>query len=1010
MQAIVKQLSVALLASGLPKPVVAKYDERLKSGHAAGPLAFQESNLLLISLLDIFPRTTIIIDALDESDPMERGRLLEALTAIMHSSTSVVKIFSSSRDDIDIKLKLEKVPNLYIEAQDNGEDIKRFIDREMKSTKNRRLCSLPDELKKDIISTLTKKGNEMFQWVNLQIKHVNGMKFEKDIKENLGKLPKTLRATYSGILKAMREEGTLHEWEVTKKALMWISCSKILLTQKLWTKLSYWPGSIPRDGANTLLELCHNLVTWDGQLQVVRFAHLSVQEYLESEFNSVDSHSMAAECCLLLLDPILASPGEQAIDYSTRYWTEHVEGSYSCGRDMNKVLLDQLNRFLGTPAIPGQAYGYWLQTVAKLWAGEWGFSLYKSQNIPFHLESTPLNPYFAVSYFPFGEQFRELWESGDDFDFNCSNKNGETLLFVASLSGNEWAVKILLEKGADINAGNSRYGVNPLMAAIKERHGKIVARLVGGSSDVNGCLEAVAREGTATMFATVIDRIPNTTVAGAILVAVVGNVIWGKDLMEILVARDLGIEITGAVVTAAAENRQMGEQVITAILAGGRIVRITPTALVAVARLFSHEIMEILVARDLDLEITDAVVTAVAGNRRMSEQGMVAMLDGGRIVKITPMALVAVARLFGDGLTEILVARDLDFEITEMVVTAAARNWRMGEQGMKVILARNCIVRITPTALVAVARLFSHEVMEILVARDLDLEITEVIVIAAAGNWRMGEQGMKAILARGHITGIAPEALVAVAQKFGNKVMEVLLARCPNIKITGAVLIAAANNPRYGDKVMQVLLERYPNIEITEAVLIAAANNPGYGNKVMEVLLARCPDIKITEAVLIAAANNPGYGNKVMEVLLERYPDIEITEAALIAAINNYGYYDKALLERYAIENMITEAVVITAVVNYEYSNKLIEVLLARFPEIEITEAVVIAAARNCGYGNKVMKVLLARFPDIGITEAVLIAAAENELCSEELTDMLLAENHRRGDFHSGSLTIARTA
>lgn len=161
MQAIVKQLSVALPASGLPKPVVAKYDERLKSGLAAGPLAFQESNLLLISLLDIFPRTTIIIDALDESDPTERGRLLEVLTAIMHSSTSVVKIFISSRDDIDIKLKLEKVPNLYIEAQDNGEDIKRFIHREMESAKNRRLYSLPDELKNEIISTLTKKANGM---------------------------------------------------------------------------------------------------------------------------------------------------------------------------------------------------------------------------------------------------------------------------------------------------------------------------------------------------------------------------------------------------------------------------------------------------------------------------------------------------------------------------------------------------------------------------------------------------------------------------------------------------------------------------------------------------------------------------------------------------------------------------------------------------------------------------------------------------------------------------------
>lgn len=51
MQVLVKQLSVVL--PGLPKPVVAEYDKRSKSG---GSLEFQESNDLLVSLLDIFPK------------------------------------------------------------------------------------------------------------------------------------------------------------------------------------------------------------------------------------------------------------------------------------------------------------------------------------------------------------------------------------------------------------------------------------------------------------------------------------------------------------------------------------------------------------------------------------------------------------------------------------------------------------------------------------------------------------------------------------------------------------------------------------------------------------------------------------------------------------------------------------------------------------------------------------------------------------------------------------------
>lgn len=161
MQAIVKQLSLVLPSAGLPKPVVAAYEKSAKAGFASGSLQFQESKDLLVSLLHIFPQTTIIIDALDESDPSTRGRLLDTLTALMHSSTSSVKIFISSRDDVDIKLKLENVPNLYVEAQSSG-DIERFIHREIaESPENRRLRNLPDGVRQQVIDTLVNKAGGM---------------------------------------------------------------------------------------------------------------------------------------------------------------------------------------------------------------------------------------------------------------------------------------------------------------------------------------------------------------------------------------------------------------------------------------------------------------------------------------------------------------------------------------------------------------------------------------------------------------------------------------------------------------------------------------------------------------------------------------------------------------------------------------------------------------------------------------------------------------------------------
>lgn len=162
MRSIVKQMSLVWPGAGLPKPVVEAYNERAKSGLAAGHLVFQECVDLLILLLELYPRTTIIIDGLDESDPIERWRLLDALTAIMHTSTNSVKIFISSRDDTDIRLKLEGVPNLYIDAQDNMEDIERFIQREVRVTVGRRrLWRLPEALRSRIISVILGKANGM---------------------------------------------------------------------------------------------------------------------------------------------------------------------------------------------------------------------------------------------------------------------------------------------------------------------------------------------------------------------------------------------------------------------------------------------------------------------------------------------------------------------------------------------------------------------------------------------------------------------------------------------------------------------------------------------------------------------------------------------------------------------------------------------------------------------------------------------------------------------------------
>ena len=63
--------------------------------------------------------------------PKRRFELFGTLDSVIQKSASLVKVFVSSRDDSDIVCRLEKSPNILIDAMDNGQDIDRFVHTEV---------------------------------------------------------------------------------------------------------------------------------------------------------------------------------------------------------------------------------------------------------------------------------------------------------------------------------------------------------------------------------------------------------------------------------------------------------------------------------------------------------------------------------------------------------------------------------------------------------------------------------------------------------------------------------------------------------------------------------------------------------------------------------------------------------------------------------------------------------------------------------------------------------------
>lgn len=128
---LARQLSSLEPGKPLLQPSINLYMKEEAEGFASGQLQVDESCQLIMQLIELYPQTTIIIDALDECDSTTRLELLQALEHILQRSASLVKVFVSSRDDQDIVLELSGYPNLAIDSQRNSDDIAQFVRAEV---------------------------------------------------------------------------------------------------------------------------------------------------------------------------------------------------------------------------------------------------------------------------------------------------------------------------------------------------------------------------------------------------------------------------------------------------------------------------------------------------------------------------------------------------------------------------------------------------------------------------------------------------------------------------------------------------------------------------------------------------------------------------------------------------------------------------------------------------------------------------------------------------------------
>jgi len=157
---------------------------------------------------------------------------------------------------------------------------------------------------------------------------------ESDVRTRLGKPPKGLTGVYDEVIKSIKSQPGCN-FNLAIPALKWMLVSRRPLKPGELVVAAELDPSIAVDytapsqelmlAVEQLIQCCEGLLILDKTLDVVRFSHLSVQEYLEWrneiwDIGLVDAQRFVSESCLWTLQSSLESP---IYEYAALNWFHH---------------------------------------------------------------------------------------------------------------------------------------------------------------------------------------------------------------------------------------------------------------------------------------------------------------------------------------------------------------------------------------------------------------------------------------------------------------------------------------------------------------------------------------------------------------------------------------------------------------------------------------------------------------------------------------------------------------
>jgi ankyrin repeat protein len=408
-----------------------------------------------------------------------------------------------------------------------------------------------------------------FRWAVCQLDTLGECRTRATLRKSLATLPPTLDKTYDRILSAISEADS--QYAVT--ILQWLTFSiRPLSIYEVAEIVAIDVKNEPKFDCEGILEdpldvlsICSSLVNitieerdrgQESGRQVVALAHYSVKEYLLSDriwkgsaarygMQDIACHDNIAKGCLGYL---LQFQGTQLLTqetaenfklakYCAEFWMKHAQGTKEQAEGFSQAAMDLL---LGKSDV----YLNWLRIhdPDNSWRGGSDFKK--------DLASVSVPLYYA-SRFGLRKIVKLLLDRGADV--NVQGGDYGNALQAAAFIGHKEMVELLVSKGADVNLQGGHYG-NTLQAAACRGHKETVELLVSKGADVNlqggvygNALCAAADRGHKEIVELLISKGADVNLQGGFY----GNALQAavdrghKEIVDLLISKGADVNLQG---------------------------------------------------------------------------------------------------------------------------------------------------------------------------------------------------------------------------------------------------------------------------------------------------------------------------------------------------------------------------------------------------------------------------------------------------------------------------------